>query len=169
MEDGKGACANLAKAAAAFTVLSLLPVALSGSAPSHASAGLLPISAGDLSRESAAAQDVRFTSLLFGSFVYIENQVVGTYVNFNYNASSGSVHSYLATAAVPMVIYFDAIDVGHFAPFQTPTVEGPRFDVHRYDIELTAHDVPARHKEDRARLYAGGGRSGGRKGRGGLH
>src|SRR6266566_6684856 len=101
MEDGKGACANLAKAAAAFTVLSLLPVAFGGSAPSHASAGLLPISAGDLSRESAAVQDVRFTSLLFGSFVYIEDRVVGTYVNFNYNASSGSVHSYLATGAVP--------------------------------------------------------------------
>ena len=142
MEDGKGACANLAKAAAALTVLSLLPVAFGGSAPSHASAGLLPISAGDLSRESAAVQDVRFTSLLFGSFVYIEDRVVGTYVNFNYNASSGSVHSYLATGAVPMVMYFDAIDVGPFAPFQTPTVAGPRFDVLGYDIEITAHDDP---------------------------
>ena len=43
MEDGPGARANLAKAAVALTVLSLLPVALSGY-PSHASTGLRPIS-----------------------------------------------------------------------------------------------------------------------------
>src|SRR5206468_4111338 len=47
-EDGTDARAFLAKAAATFTVLSLLPVALSGSSPSHASPVLPHISPLDL-------------------------------------------------------------------------------------------------------------------------
>src|SRR5207247_7982655 len=53
MEDGPDARASLAKAAAPFAVLSLLPVALSGSAPFHASAALRPISFAPQAESSA--------------------------------------------------------------------------------------------------------------------
>src|SRR6266571_6862946 len=141
MEAGQGACANLAKAAAAFTVLSLLPLALSGSAPSHASAGLRPISAEDLSQVSAP-HDGGVTSFLFGSFAYDQGRVVGTYVSFGYDAPTASIRSYRATGVDPAVLYIDAIDVGPFFPFQAPTLDGPRFNVLGYDLEITAHDDP---------------------------
>src|SRR3989449_9516467 len=62
-EDGTDARAFLAKAAATFTVLSLLPVALSGSAPSHASPVLRPISDSDLG--GVPVGDVPWPTALF--------------------------------------------------------------------------------------------------------
>src|SRR5439155_385762 len=62
-EDGTDARAFLAKAAATFTVLSLIPVALSGSAPSHASPVLRPIS--DSDGGSAPVGDLPWPAGLF--------------------------------------------------------------------------------------------------------
>src|SRR5437879_13549038 len=97
MEDGPGARANLAKAAAAFAVLSLLPVALSGSAPSHVSAALRPISFA-LQAESSAGV-FPWSSPLFASFQYDRGQVLGTYVPLAYDASTRPINSILGLAA----------------------------------------------------------------------
>src|SRR6266540_3002893 len=143
MEDGKGACANLAKAAAAFTVLSLLPVALSGSAPSHASAGLLPISwSGQQSGPIDA--ETPYSSLLFGSFAYdpAHGEARGTYVSFTFTELMGPFRSYVTTGAAGSVQYSDSIDVGPFLPMRYPQVLGPTFYVEGLDVEIRAHDDP---------------------------
>ncbi len=143
MEDGKGACANLAKAAAAFTVLSLLPVALSGSAPSHASAGLLPISwSGQQSGPIDA--ETPYSSLLFGSFAYdpAHGEARGTYVSFTFTELMGPFRSYVTTGAAASVQYIDSIDVGPFLPMRYPQVLGPTFYVEGLDVEIRAHDDP---------------------------
>src|SRR2546425_10590688 len=67
-EDGTDARAFLAKAAATFTVLSFLPVALSGFAPSHASPVLRPTSAADL--VVASVGDLPWPTALFAAFTY---------------------------------------------------------------------------------------------------
>ncbi len=142
MEDGQGACANLAKAAAALTVLSLLPVAFVGSAPSHASAGLLPIYSS--STPGSTNGETPYSSFLFGSFAYDEpqGQVLGSYVKFSYIAPMGPIRSYLATGALSPVLYIGSIDVGPFLPLRDPKVSGPTFFVQGYDVEIRAHDDP---------------------------
>src|SRR2546426_4429672 len=89
MEDGTDARAFLAKAAATFTVLSLLPVALSGSAPSHASAALRTISSSDFG--AVPIGDVPWSTSLFASFTYEHGVAFGTYAQFGYNATTGTV------------------------------------------------------------------------------
>ncbi len=141
MEDGRGACAYLAKAAAAFTVLSLLPVALSGSAPSHVSPGLLPISTSDATLAPASG-DVPFVTSLFATFGYDRGLVAGTFVQFNYNASSGSIRSYLASNVLTPVLYVGSIQILGFLPMGAPQLRGPIFDAQGYEIEMVAHDDP---------------------------
>src|SRR6266487_2059890 len=143
MEDGKGACANLAKAAAAFTVLSLLPVALSGSAPSHAPSGLLPISSSAVPSASIDA-DTPYSSLLFGSFEYNQTRgdVLGTYVSFTYTEPMGPFRSYVTAGPNATVRYVDSIDIGPFLPLRDPQLRGPTFYVQGFDVEVRAHDDP---------------------------
>src|SRR2546428_12273058 len=114
MEDGPGARANLAKAAVALTVLSLLPVALSGSAPSHASAGLRPISFAMQSESSAGV--FPWSSPLFAAFRYDRGQVLGTYVQFAYDASTGTMKSILGLACNAPGLYVGSIRVNTFPP-----------------------------------------------------
>src|SRR5256885_17193979 len=114
MEDGPGAGANPAKAAAAFVVLSLLPVALSGSASSHASAALRPISFA-LQAESSAGV-FPWSSPLFAAFQYDRGQVLGTYVQFAYDASTGTMKSILGLAGEALLLYLCSICFSAFAP-----------------------------------------------------
>src|SRR5437899_12444430 len=67
-EDGTDARAFLARAAATFTVLSLLPVALSGSSPSLASPVLRPISDSDLG--GVPGGDIPWPSAMFSAVTY---------------------------------------------------------------------------------------------------
>src|SRR6266704_4909974 len=143
MEDGKGACANLAKAAAALTVLSLLPVALSGSAPSHASAGLLPISWSAL--QNPIDSETPTSSVLFGSFAYepTHGEARGTYVTFVFTEPMGPFRSYITSDEGASVQYIDSIDLGPFLSLRDyPQVRGPTFFVQGYDVEIRAHDDP---------------------------
>ncbi len=143
MEDGKGdACANLAKAAAALTVLSLLPVALSGSAPSHASSGLLPISWSGI--QSPIDAETPYSSLLFGSFAYnsTQGEARGTYVSFAFAEPMGPFRSYITGGAGASAQYIDSIDIGTFLPLRDPQLRGPTFFVQGFDVEVRAHDDP---------------------------
>ncbi|TLZ92969.1 MAG: hypothetical protein E6K04_03525 [Methanobacteriota archaeon] len=114
MEDGPGARTNLAKAAAAFAVLSLLPVALSGSAPSHVSAALRPISFA-LQAESSAGV-FPWSSPLFASFQYDRGQVLGI-------GSTFEAQGYLVTITVhddPTVLVEIRTDVARTATIELP-------------------------------------------------
>src|SRR5947209_18828315 len=91
MEGGTDARAFLAKAAATFAVLSLLPVALSGSAPSHASAALRTISSSDFGAVPIAA--VPWSPSLFASFTYQPRVALGPHAQFGYNATTGTGRS----------------------------------------------------------------------------
>src|SRR3972149_6411923 len=97
MEDGPGACAFLWKAAAALTVLSLLPIAFSGTAPSHAPAALLPISSvgamGGSAVVATSESAIDVTNGLFASFSYERGKVLGSYVQFGYDATYGGAVS----------------------------------------------------------------------------
>jgi hypothetical protein len=139
MEDGPDACAHLAKAAAALAVLSLLPVALSGSAPSHASAVLRPISS---LVPSDSAGVFPWSSPLFAAFRYDRGQVLGTYVQFAYDASTGTVRSVLGLAGDAPVLYVGSIQVADFAPARGASARGPTFQGEGYLATITAHDDP---------------------------
>src|SRR2546421_9758972 len=114
-EDGTDARAFLAKAAATLTVLSLLPVALSGSAPSRASPVLRPISDSDLG--GVPVGDIPWPTALFAAFTYDHGLVLGTYVRFAYNSTSGGVTYPFGGAVVETPVpYPDSTAVGRFAP-----------------------------------------------------
>src|SRR2546428_2164731 len=140
-EDGTDARAFLAKAAATFTVLSLLPVALSGSAPSHASPVLRPISDSHLG--GVPGGDIPWPPAFFAAFPSDHGLVLGTYVQFAYNSASGGL-TYLFGGVVreTPVPYLDSIAIGGFAPARSAAVHGPIFEADGYLVTLTAHDDP---------------------------
>ncbi len=140
MEDGLAARANLARVAAALTVLSLLPVALSGSAPSHASAALRPISFAMQAESSAGV--FPWSSQLFAAFRYDRGQVLGTYVQFAYDASTGTMNSVLSLAGNAPVLYVGSIRIGGFAPGRSAHAIGSTFEAQGYLVTITAHDDP---------------------------
>src|SRR5207247_10303349 len=96
MEDGPDACAHLARAAAALAVLWLLPVALSGSAPSHTSAVLPPISSLVPSADSAGVFPC--SSPLFAASPSAPGQVLGASVQSAEADPNGTVRSVLGLA-----------------------------------------------------------------------
>src|SRR5437016_12926410 len=147
MEDGPGARANLAKAAAAFAVLSLLPVALSGSAPSHASAALRPISFA-LQVESSAGV-FPWSSPLFAAFQYDRGQVLGTYVQFAYDASTGTMKSILGLVGDAPVLYAGSIRIAACAPARGAQTIGSTFDAQRYHVTIPVHQRHDVHADDR--------------------
>src|SRR5438876_12211514 len=152
MEDGTDACAHLAKAAAALAVLSLLAVALSGFAPSHASAVLPPISSVVPSVDSAGV--FPWSSPLFAAFRYDGGQVLGSYVQFAYDPSSGTVRPVLGLAGNAPVHYVASIQISGFAPARGASPRAPPFQAAGDLATITAQDDPAAVLEartDRAR------------------
>ena len=139
MEAGPGASANLAKATAALAVLLLLPVALIGSAPSH-SAALRPISLGMQAESSAGV--FPWSSPLFAAFRYDRGQVLGTYVQFAYDASTGTMKSVLGLAGNAPVLYVGSIRIAGFAPARGAHAIGSTFEAKGYLVSITAHDDP---------------------------
>ena len=140
MEDGTGARASHAKAAVAFAVLSLLPAALSGSAPSHASAVLPSISPSDFGAPTFAGAPP-WSTLLFGAFRYDRGLVQGTYVQFAYDAKSGAVRSILGIAGENPVLYVASMQIAEFYP-TLAEARGPIFEAQGYPVSITAHDDP---------------------------
>jgi len=122
-------------------VLSLLPVALSGSAPSHASPVLRPISDSDLG--GVPVGDIPWPTALFAAFTYERGHVLGTYVRFAYNSTSGGVTSVFGGVVGDLPVpYLDSIAIDEFAPARSAAVHGPIFEADGYLVTLTAHDDP---------------------------
>ena len=122
-------------------MLSLIPVALSGSAPSHASPVLRPIS--DSDGGSAPVGDIPWPTALFAAFTYDRGHVLGTYVRFAYNATSGAATSVFGgVAGETPVPYLDSIAIDGFAPARSAAAHGPIFEADGYLVTLTAHDDP---------------------------
>ena len=147
MEDGSGACAFLAKAAAALTVFSLLPVAFGGTAPSHAPSALLPISLEGLGAGPFAVPtsepSVDWATGLFASFTYHEGQVVGSYVQFGYDETyGGTVTTLLARQAWPPITFLPTLRIEAFIPTDRPSAQGPIFEAPGYLVDVIAHDDP---------------------------
>src|SRR5207237_9922027 len=143
MEDGTEACAHLAKAAAALAVLSLLAVALSGFAPSHASAVLPPISSVVPSADSAGV--FPWSSPLFAAVRYDGGQVLGTYVQFAYVPSSGTVRSVLGLAGNARELYVRSDLLADFPPARGAADRQPTVLAEAYrGISLPPADRPAR-------------------------
>jgi len=140
MEDGTDARAFLAKAAATFAVLSLLPVALSGSAPSHASAALRTISSSDFG--AVPIGDVPWSTSLFASFTYEHGVAFGTYAQFGYNATTGTVRSLIGLEGRAPVLFLESIDIEGFPPARSAAARGPIFEAAGYLVTITAHDDP---------------------------
>lgn len=153
MEGGKGARASLAKAAAALTMLSLLPAALSGSAPSLASIALpnlLPLAADP----TAPADNVPWSTSLFGAFSYDGGEVSGTYVRFAYNQSTGTVRSVLNLAGETPVMYIRSIQIDGFSPSREGiSTSGPLFHSQGFFVTFTAHDDPTILLEVRSKTF----------------
>src|SRR2546426_4277644 len=140
-EAGTDARAFLAKAAAPFTVLSLPPVALSGSAPSHAPPVLRPIS--EAAPGGPPVGDVPWPMALFAAFTYDRGLVLGTYMRFAYNATSGIVSTVSGgVAGDAQVAYLDSIAIDGFPPARSAAARGPIFEADGYLVRLTAHDDP---------------------------
>src|SRR2546430_16179641 len=140
MEDGTEARAFLAKAAATFAVLSLLHVALSGSAPSHASAALRTISSSDFG--AVPIGDVPWSTSLFASFTYEHGVAFGTYAQFGYNATTGTVRSLIGLEGRAPVLFLESIDIEGFPPARSAAARGPIFEAAGYLVTITAHDDP---------------------------
>src|SRR5256712_5188135 len=140
MEDGTDARAFLAKAAATFTVLSLLPVALSGSAPSHASAALRTISLSDFG--AVPIGDVPWPTSLFASFTYEHGVAFGTYAQFGYNATTGALRSLIGLEGRAPVLFLESIDIEGFPPARSAAAPDPIFEASGYLVTITAHDDP---------------------------
>src|SRR5206468_10920932 len=84
-EDGTDARAFLAKAAATFTVLSLRPVALSESAPSHASPVLRPIL--DSDPAGVPVGDIPWPPAFFAAFTSDRAPVLGAHTRLPFRAA----------------------------------------------------------------------------------
>src|SRR3989449_3289767 len=153
-EDGTDARAFLAKAAATFTVLSLLPVALSGFAPSHASPVLRPISDFDLG--GVPVGDIPWPAALFAAFTYDRGLVLGTYARFAYNSTSGGVTSLFGGVVGDLpVSYLESIAIDGFPPARSAAAHGPIFEADGYLVTLTAHDDPTGLIEIRSEMARG--------------
>jgi len=138
-QDGTGVGAFLAKAAAALTVLSLLPVAVSVLVPSQASAVRpLPFDVqAERSREYAPQ-----ASGLFASFSYDRGHVLGTYVQFAYDATNGTIRSVLGLAGEMPVLFVGSLAIEGFAPARGEETVGSTFEAQGYLVTITAHDDP---------------------------
>ncbi|HYY47264.1 MAG TPA: hypothetical protein VFA17_01110 [Thermoplasmata archaeon] len=117
---------------AAVAVLAILPIAgVAGLAPSavlgpgDGSPGPRPLS-----------------SPMFDSFQYDNGQVLGTYVQFAYDRSVGSIKSVLGLTKDFPVLYVGSITVGGFAPSRGEETSGSTFRAEGYLVTVTAHDDP---------------------------
>jgi len=100
--------------------------------------------------------DVPWPTALFAAFTYDRGLVLGTYVRFAYNATSGGV-AYVLGGVVgeTPVPYLDSIAIGGFAPARSAAAHGPIFEADGYLVTLTAHDDPTGLIEIRSEMARG--------------
>ncbi|HEV2231127.1 MAG TPA: hypothetical protein VGS18_02955, partial [Thermoplasmata archaeon] len=83
-----------------------------------------------------------WSSPLFAEFHYDRGQVLGTYVQFAYDPSSGSIQSVLGLAGDAPILYVGSIRISGFPPARTPQAQGSTFQADGYLATITAHDDP---------------------------
>lgn len=132
--------AHLARAAAALTVLSLIPIAWGGS-------GLLTLATKtpSLSFDMTAQQSIGPSPEaggLFASFAYDRGQVLGTYVQFAYDPATGGIKSVLGLAGEMPALFIGSLTIESFAPSRGEVVAGSTFEAQGYLVTVTAHDDP---------------------------
>jgi hypothetical protein len=123
---------SLLRAAAALAVLAILSIASQGLAPSS--------SARSGERSSTPAPT---SSPMFDSFQYERGQILGTYVQFAYNPTNGTIRSLLGLAGRPLpVLYVGSISISGFAPARGEVTAGSTFRADGYLVTVTVHDDP---------------------------
>jgi hypothetical protein len=83
-----------------------------------------------------------WSSPLFAAFRYDRGQVLGTYVQFAYDASTGTMKSVLGLAGNAPVLYVGSIRIAGFAPARGAHAIGSTFEAKGYLVSITAHDDP---------------------------
>ena len=87
--------------------------------------------------------DITWPTALFAAFTYDRGLVLGTYMRFAYNATSGGVMTVSGgVAGDTQVSYLDSIDIDGFPPARSAAAHGPIFEAAGYLVTLTAHDDP---------------------------
>jgi len=87
--------------------------------------------------------DIPWPTALFAAFTYDRGRVLGTYVRFAYNATSGGVTSVFGgVVGETPVPYLDSIAIDGFPPARSAAAHGPIFEADGYLVTLTAHDDP---------------------------
>lgn len=155
MEDGWEARSGLVRAAVALTVLALLPVAaLSLSAPAHASPNSITVTPGDsgggplhgtsgLDAPTVDALMRGWQAGLFASFGWDGNTARGSFVEFAFSPTTGTISSFLARQENETLAIVGSIGLDSAADFASPTVTGPLFTATSSSMTIIAHDDPA--------------------------
>lgn len=142
-----------AKTAAALAALALLPVAALAVAPIHAAAAseasLLSVSgplhpgASDYDPPTMDALLRGWKSDLFGSFAWDGFTVLGSFVQFSLNPSTGELHSFSALRGNASLPIFTSIHVSPSTAFSSTSVYGPTLSAANENLTLAAHDEPS--------------------------
>jgi hypothetical protein len=83
-----------------------------------------------------------WSSPLFAAFHFDHGQVLGTYVQFAYDPSRGTIGSVLGLGGDAPVLYVGSIQIEGFPPARTPQAQGATFQADGYLASITAHDDP---------------------------
>jgi hypothetical protein len=118
-------------AAAAVAVVALLSIGSNGLAPSSSARS------GDVDPMPEPA-----SSPMFDAFQYDRGQVLGSYVQFAYGPSNGTIRSVLGLAGDPPVLFVGSISIEGFAPSRGEATVGSTFRADGYLVTVTAHDDP---------------------------
>lgn len=155
MEDGWEVRSTLLRAAVTFTVLSLLPVAaLSLSAPAHAYPNPITVTPADfgngplhgtsgLDAPTVDALMRGWQAGLFASFGWDGNTASGSFVQFAFSPTTGTISSFLARQGDETLAIVGSIGLDSAANFASPTVTGPLFTATSSSMTIVAHDDPA--------------------------
>ncbi len=155
MDDGWEKRYSIVRAAAALTVLALLPLAaFSASSIAHASPSV-PIevpadpSVGPLHGTSgldAPTVDAlmrAWESHLFASFGWDGVTATGSFVQFSFSPLSGTISALLVKNGTEAQAVVESITIIPATGFATPVVTGPLFTAVGSSMTVLAHDAPA--------------------------
>ncbi len=155
MEDGWEPRSSLVRAAAALTVLTLLPAAaLSLSGIARASPGLtieVPADAGSgplhgtngLDAPTVDALMRAWESGLFASFGWDGVTATGSFLQFSFTPSSGAISAVLAKNGTETLAILESIEIHPTVGFAPPIAAGPLFTATGDAMTILAHDAPA--------------------------
>ena len=137
----------LRRALAAATVVALLPVAmLAGGtllAPHGPSTGLgVPLHSEDAQAPTPDAVHRASVSGLFAAFSWDGVYAHGTFVQFRFNANTGTVSGFDAEAGSDVLPLVETVNVTPFHRIGTAAAIGPLFHVLADSLTITAHDDP---------------------------